>query len=651
MTIMMTLLLIQLKTAFQKGIYFVALFLGIMARADNLPQITTQPASQTATPSTTVILNAGASGVPVPAFQWQFNLSNLENETNSVLTLTNVQWTQAGAYQVIASNYLGTVTSQVARVQVIPGFTRMTNDVTAMGTGGTGAAWGDFDGDGNLDLFVAANTNRLYKNQGGSFILITNSISLRNVGTRNANWGGAAWGDYDNDGQLDLFESTGDGKTNYLYHNEGSGVFTIIDSPLFHKTNIVSLGCAWADYDNDGYLDLFVATRSPSSGGANDQLLHNNGDGTFTAITNSVVVQDNANSQSGVWCDFNNDGWPDLFVAVLNGTRNLLYTNNGNGSFTKITTGPIATQGGNSVAGAWGDYDNDGLPDLFVSGSKNHLYHNLGNGNFAEITTGIIVNDVADFDAVCGWADFDNDGYLDLLVTGSKNYIYHNNGDGTFAKVSIPSLTTASTTGGAGGAAWGDFNNDGFPDIFVPVFDGAGLLSNTNLLFMNNGNSNNWITITCQGRVSNRAAIGAKVRVKATIRGKMMWQLREISGGGNYFAQNDLRAQFGLGDATNVDVVRIEWPSGIVQEFSNVAPKQFLTVKEPSKLEAAFQSQSGAFLLSLTGGKGLVYSLASSTDLANWNLVTTLTNQTGTVIWTNQSLTSTPALFFRSQEQ
>jgi hypothetical protein len=166
-----------------------------------------------------------------------------------------------------------------------------------------------------------------------------------------------------------------------------------------------------------------------------------------------VVVQDNANSQSGVWCDFNNDGWPDLFVAVLNGTRNLLYTNNGNGTFTKITTDPIATEGGNSVGGAWGDYDNDGLPDLFVSGSKNHLYHNLGNGNFTEITTGIIVNDVADFDAVCGWADFDNDGYLDLLVTGSKNYLYHNNGDGTFTKVSIPGLTTVTTTGEAGGAA------------------------------------------------------------------------------------------------------------------------------------------------------------------------------------------------------
>jgi hypothetical protein len=287
---------------------------------------------------------------------------------------------------------------------------------------------------------------------------------------------------------------------------------------------------------------------------------------------------------------------------------------------------------------------------LFVSGVKNHLYHNLGNGNFEEITNGIIVNDVADFDAVCGWADFDNDGYLDLLVTGSKNYLYHNNGDGSFTKVSCPNLTTVATTGGAGGAAWGDFNNDGFSDVFVPIFDGANLPSSTNLLFMNNGNSNNWITITCQGRVSNRAAIGAKVRVKATIRGKVIWQLREISGGGNYFAQNDLRAQFGLGDATNADVARIEWPSGIVQEFTNIAANQFLTVKEPSKLAANFQPQSGEFHVALTGGKGLIYVLESSTNLPSWTVAASLTNQTGTVIWTNQPTTQDPGVFFRAYE-
>jgi len=627
--------------------FIAALFLNVLARADSLPQVAAQPISQTATAGGTVIVSFSATGTPTPALRWKLNSSDIAGATNATLQLIGLQFTNAGAYVAIASNYLGAVTSQVAVIQVVPGFTRVTN---SLGTGGTGVAVGDFAGNGAAGLFVAANTNHLYTTEGGSPVAMTNSISLRNAGVRAVNWGGAAWGDYDNDGRLDLFESTGDGKTNFLYHNEGGGVFTMLDSPVFQKTNIVSLGCAWADYDNDGYVDLYVATRSPSSGGAPDQLLHNNGDGAFTAVTNSVIAQDNANSQSGAWCDFNNDGLPDLFVAVLNGAHNLLYTNNGHGTFTKITNGPIATEGGNSVSGAWGDYDNDGLPDLFVSGSKNHLYHNLGNGNFTEITTGIIVNDVPDFDAVCGWVDFDNDGYLDLMVTGSKNYLYHNNGDGTFTKVSSPGLTTVSTTGGAGGAAWGDFNNDGFPDVFIPEFDGAGLPSSANLLFTNDGNANNWITITCQGRVSNRAAIGAKVRVKATIGGKSMWQLREVSGGGNYFAQNDMRAQIGLGDATNIDIICVEWPSGTIQQLTNVAPRQFLTVKEPSPLKASL-SPDGYVVLTIATWKNVIYSLQSSTDLATWNLAATMTNEAGSVSWTNPLPCDRFALFFRTVEQ
>ncbi|HWD20617.1 MAG TPA: FG-GAP-like repeat-containing protein [Verrucomicrobiae bacterium] len=612
--------------------------------SDTAPQITGQPAGVTVTPGAAVTLSVHASGSPAPAYHWEGNAVELPEATNNTLLLTNISWDAAGIYRAIASNYLGTATSQWARVQVVPGFTPVTNDIAARGAGGTGAAWGDFEGSGNLDLFVAANTNLLYRNLGGQFELVTNAITLRNAGARSANWGGAAWADYDNDGKPDLFESTGDGKTNFLYHNEGDGVFTIVRSPVFSKTNVVSLGCAWADFDNDGCLDLYIATRSPSSGGANDLLLHNNGDGTFTPVTNSPVALDNVNSQSGSWCDFNNDGWPDLFVAVLNGARNLLYTNNGNGGLTRVTTGVVATEGGNSVGGAWGDYDNDGWPDLFVGGSKNHLYHNSGNGNFTEITTGVIVNDVADFDAVADWADFDNDGYLDLLITGNKNYLYHNNGDGTFTKVLLGALTSDALSGGAGGSAWGDFNNDGFLDVFAPNYNGA------NHLYLNNGNSNNWLVIKCEGRVSNRSAIGAKVRVKATIGGKTMWQLREISGGGNYFAQNDPRPHFGLGDATNADVVRIEWPSGIVQELTNVAAKQFLTVIEPAKLKADYQPATGEFHLTVLGGKGLAYVIEQTTNLSSWIACAQLTNQTGAVIWTNLPGLQGVGIFYRARE-
>jgi hypothetical protein len=294
---------------------------------------------------------------------------------------------------------------------------------------------------------------------------------------------------------------------------------------------------------------------------------------------------------------------------------------------------------------SWGDYDNDGNLDLVVCnvGAKNFLYHNNGNGSFTKITNSAISTVIANSSG-SAWADYDNDGYLDLFIAvrGGPNLLFHNSGDGTFTQVTgvNPGNLGSSWIGGA----WGDFNNDGFPDLFI------GDQSGYNFLYLNNGNTNNWITIHCLGRVSNRAAIGAKVRIKATIGGKTMWQLREVSGGGGLACQNDLRAQFGLGDATNVDVVRIEWPPGMVQEFSNVAAKQFLTVKEPSRLGASFQSQSGEFLLTLTGGKGLVYSLESSSDFANWTSIASLTNQTGTVVWTNHISGPDQGAFYRARE-
>jgi hypothetical protein len=180
--------------------------------------------------------------------------------------------------------------------------------------------------------------------------------------------------------------------------------------------------------------------------------------------------------------------------------------------------------------------------------------------------------------------------------------------------------------------------------VFAPNYNGV------NHLYLNNGNSNNWLVIQCDGRVSNRSAIGAKVRVKATIAGKTMWQLREISGGGNYFAQNDPRARFGLGDATNADVVRIEWPSGIVQELTNVTAKQFLTVIERAKLQADYQPATGEFHLTVLGGKGLAYAIEQTTNLSSWIACAQLTNQTGAVIWTNLPDLQGVGIFYRARE-
>jgi hypothetical protein len=172
--------------------------------------------------------------------------------------------------------------------------------------------------------------------------------------------------------------------------------------------------------------------------------------------------------------------------------------------------------------------------------------------------------------------DFDNDGWLDLVSPGPKNLLYHNNRDGTFTKVTTGEVVAQPVVSwGNNSFAVADVNRDGFEDLLWVDYNG------NSQLYRNDGNSNNWLTVRCDGRMSNRAGIGVKVRVKATIAGRTLWQLREISGGGLVFAQNEPVAHFGLGDATNADLVRVEWTSGLVQEFRDVAAKQFLTVTEP----------------------------------------------------------------------
>jgi hypothetical protein len=456
-------------------------------------------------------------------------------------------------------------------------FTAITNGpvVTEHGDS-TGCAWGDYDKDGDLDLFVSnfgTPLNYLYRNNGDdSFTRVTEGT----IATDDTNSEGAIWADYDNDGDLDLFVAVGLAGNDLLYRNNGDGSFTKITSGPVVQSGGNSRGCAWGDYDNDGRLDLFVANEQ----GQNNFLFHNEGSGTFTKISSGSIVNDGGASYGCAWGDYDNDGYLDLFVANLN-QNNFLYHNNRDGTFTRITSGRIANEGGASQGCAWGDYDNDGFLDLFVANrnQKNFLYHNEGDGTFTAITNGSIVNDTG-YSWSPSWVDYDNDGFLDLFVAngpvsgaGQNNFLYHNNGDGTFTRV----MTGAVVSDGAssGGCAWGDYNNDGFVDLFVSNLNGQ-----NNLLYRNEGNSNNWLTVRCLGQLSNGSGIGAKVRIKMTQQSG--WQMREISGGSGYGSQNAPYAYFGVGVETNIAVLRLEWPSGIVQELRNVPSKQFLTVTEPA---------------------------------------------------------------------
>ena len=247
----------------------------------------------------------------------------------------------------------------------------------------------------------------------------------------------------------------------------------------------------------------------------------------------------------------------------------------------------------------------------------------------------------------CAWGDYDNDGFLDLFVCrqlGQNNVLYHNNGNGTFTKVTEG--RPVNDGGNSVGCAWGDYDNDGFLDLFVA--NGAfGDVSQNNFLYRNNGNGNKWIKIKLIGTVSNRAGIGAKVRVKATIGSRTVLQLREISSGCGYAGQNTL-AHFGLGDATNVDLVRIEWPSGTVQEFHDVAVKQLLTVTEPPQLKAGALLSGDSFQLSLTGGIGLSYDVQTSSDLASWSFLATVTNTSRTMSVIDTSAANGTQRFYRA---
>ena len=535
--------------------------------------------------------------------------------------------------------------AQAAPVVTNALFTKITTGNMVSDHGNTySGSWGDYDNDGYLDLVAAnggptQNENEfLYRNDGaGAFTKMTGATVVTNGGLSFA----AAWGDYDNDGRLDLFIPNL-GQKNFLYRNIGNGAFTKITTGNIVNDIGNSVACAWGDYDNDGFLDLFVANRS----GQRNFLYHNNGDGTFTRITTGKIVTDIGSSEGCAWGDYDNDGFLDLFVANF-GQRNFLYHNNRDGTFTKITSGSIAADVANSVCATWGDFDNDGYLDLFVSafGGNNLLYRNNRDGTFTRITAGRIVTDGGS-SVGCAWGDYDNDGFLDLFVSNAsneQNFLYRNNGDGTFGRITTGNIVTDG--GDSIGCAWGDYDNDGFLDLFVANRSGQ-----NNFLYHNDGNSNHWLRVKCVGTVSNRAAIGAKVRIKATVGGAERWQLRQISGGDGENNSDSLLAQFGLGDATVVDTVRVEWPSGAAQEFRDAAANQTLTVTEPPRLAARPPANEFGFQLSLTGEAGFIYAVEASADLASWTPMTTLTNFGRTTLFTDADASNYGRRFYRASQ-
>jgi enediyne biosynthesis protein E4 len=496
-----------------------------------------------------------------------------------------------------------------------------------------GAGVFDCDNDGRLDIVLVNGSTverlqqggdpmvTLYHQQpDGTFKDITKGAGLTRLG-----WGmGVAVADYDNDGKLDLFVTGYNG--NVLYRNLGNCKFEDVTEKAGVRGGGFSTGAAWGDYDRDGNVDLFVSRYShldlnhlPQFGsnkfcrfkgilvqcgpwgleGETDLLYHNRGDGTFEEVSAKAGVHDNIGYYGlGVmWVDYDDDGWPDLLVAN-DSVPNYLYHNNHNGTFTDVglLTG-VALSGEGMELGSmgvdWGDYDHSGRQSFFVTHFEeqpNSLYRNLGENGFDDVSWISGVGQPSY--PYVGWGtaffDMENDTWLDLLVANGHVYpqvdtldtgprfrepllLHRNNRDGTFDEVSKEAGLRSLPLKSRRGAAFGDIFNTGNIDVvLLNVGEPPSLLMNTN------HNCYHRVLFHLVGTKSNRAAIGARV----TIRAAGVKQLGEVRGGGSYLSQNDLRLHFGLGAASKMESVEIRWPNGDVESFQNIVADYIYTVVE-----------------------------------------------------------------------
>jgi len=441
--------------------------------------------------------------------------------------------------------------------------------------------WIDYDNDGDLDLFITngpsgGQNNFFYINNGDlSFTKVTD-IAIVND---NSPSDGSTWGDVNNDGYLDLYVVNWYGVTNRFYINNGDGTFNEVTGQAINASNSYSETASWGDFDNDGLLDLYV---SNSWGNGRNMLFHNNDDNQFIRITTGSHVTDGFFTRDVDWIDINGDGLLDIYAVNESNQNNALYINNGDGSFTKITDLNIVNDGKTSWSSNWIDYDNDGYFDLFLTnrnGSSNSLYRNNGDGTFTQITEGDIVND-GGYSAGSDWGDVNNDGFIDLYVGNAfangaeiDNFFYLNNGDGTFTKAHN---NITEVGGWTYGVSFGDFNRDGYLDLAMAKCYGA---NENNALFLNDGGNNNWVIINLEGAKSNRSGIGSVIRVKAIINGNDVWQARRVEGQNGYCGQN-LEAHFGLGEAASIDSVIVEWSGGEVQILTDVEINSVTLIKE-----------------------------------------------------------------------
>ncbi len=447
---------------------------------------------------------------------------------------------------------------------------------------GKGVAFADINNDGLVDIYISnkGGANKLYLNNGNG--VYSDVTSQAGAGIDHPGFTmGSVFGDYDNDGCADLYLATGgqyEIEANRLFKGNCDGTFVDVTAKAGVGIKAFTYSASFVDFDNDGKLDIYCANYGV---GAKNVLFRNNGDGTFSDVTDRAGVGDPSWSWMGVWADVNGDNYADLYVVNGRypvGEPNRLYLNNRNGTFTEASKASGVDDPNWGLGAAFADIDNDGDLDLFVSNyvGANKLFLNDGSGKFADVSAQIKTDHE-------GWGkgptfgDIDHDGDLDLYEGDCKlaNQLYLNDGKGSFVNVADSQPQLKCETVRTKGTAFADIDNDGDLDLYV-VNWGA-----PNKLYENKQNDRNWLKVKLTGTVSNRDAFGAKVKVFAAGQSKLL-AMRELRSSNGFCAQEPAVLHFGL-DAGKAYDLRVVFPRGIEVKVAGVKAGQTLAVVEPAR--------------------------------------------------------------------
>jgi len=470
-------------------------------------------------------------------------------------------------------------------------------------------SWSDFDRDGDLDIFTTGHLpgrtrsiSQLWQNEGdGTFSDVTAEKYLR---TDFRDMHAVLWADFDNDGYTELALGKGSKVGDFgdeLWRNDNGMAFENIAKAANVDLSSIGRGVYAADYDIDGDLDI-LSLGFITKAGISNRFFRNDGEMRFSDVTGEVAaLAVGEHNRVAAWADFDADGLPDIIVMP----SCALLKNQGDGSFTDVTEVAGILPSFECASPAWGDYDNDGDLDLYVTSGSNagqpltagFLYQNNGDGTFSDVTESSGTLNPNNARGVV-WGDYDNDGFQDLYIVNGENEVAPNRllrniGDGTFDDVSISAGVGAQVAGGGTDGSFADYNNDGFLDIFVA--NGMGHRTGPYVLLENAGNANHWLKVQLEGNKSNRDGIMSKLKLETNRK----FLFREHNGQSHYMAQDSSPIHFGLGQEGSIDRLELTWPSGKSEVLKNIAIDQMITLSEGRSIvsgEPKLKSDPGCYV-------------------------------------------------------